>query len=275
MKFYYQYVNGLAEPKKVITEIDPAKLGSMVHFAIRSLYGKYIGKTTDRETIKNFMENEGLMLELSVRAVNEVLMREEASFPAVNEMIAREVLKSYVLRILETDLAAAPFSIISIEERYKFRLGFEADGMPHEVDAGGNIDRADNKNGVVRIVDYKTGSTSDSIENIADLFEEDRDKNLDAWLQTMIYCEAFLSSNPGLTARPSVYRLKLIPGTNVSDRLKIGDSELEDYTMVRDEFLESLRKLVSVIFSRSEPFIMTRSRQKKCGYCPFRILCRR
>jgi hypothetical protein len=275
MKFYYQYVCGLTEPKKVITEIDPAKLGSMVHFAVRSLYGSYIGKTIDKNALTGLMRDESLLQELILRAVNEVLMRETDTFPAVNEMIAREVLKSYMLRIMETDLAAAPLRIISIEERYKFRLGFETDGVFREVDVGGNIDRVDMKDGTVRIVDYKTGTTSDNVKNIADLFEEDRDKDIDAWLQTLIYCEAYLNADPGLKVRPSVYRLKLIPGTKVSDILKIGDSKLEDYKLVRDEFLEFLQNLVSVIFGVGEPFLMTHKRQKKCGYCPFRILCRR
>ncbi|MBN1107870.1 MAG: PD-(D/E)XK nuclease family protein, partial [Bacteroidales bacterium] len=61
MRFYYRYVNGLREADQVMTEIDPAALGSMVHAAMRRLYTPYIGKIStsglvdaiihDRETL--------------------------------------------------------------------------------------------------------------------------------------------------------------------------------------------------------------------------------
>ena len=141
--------------------------------------------------------------------------------------------------------------------------------------AGGNIDRVDLKNGITRIVDYKTGITSDSVDNISDLFRDDREKDPDAWLQTLLYCEAFLSEVPGAKVRPSVYKLKLIPGEKVTDKLILGNSEIEDYTSIRREFLENFNSAVGLIFSSREPFIMTGKQSRKCGYCPFRVLCGR
>ena len=124
MKFYYQFVNGLSEPKKVITEIDPAKLGSMLHAAIRSLYGGFIGKTLDTKTITGFMEDRPALSGLVGRSVNEVLKREGESFTAINEMMVREVLLNYVLRILETDKASAPFTIVLNREAICFQICF-------------------------------------------------------------------------------------------------------------------------------------------------------
>jgi len=37
-------------------------------------------------------------------------------------MMVREVLHKYVMRILETDKVAAPFTIVAIEKSYTFRL---------------------------------------------------------------------------------------------------------------------------------------------------------
>jgi hypothetical protein len=275
MKFYYQFVNGLSEPKKVITEIDPAKLGSMLHAAIKSLYGGFLGKTLDNETISGFMENRPALSDLVGRSVNEVLKREGESFAAINEMMVREVLLTYVLRILETDKASAPFTILSIEKPYTFRYAFKTDDGHHEIMAGGNIDRVDLKNGITRIVDYKTGITSDSVENLSDLFMDDREKDPDAWLQTLLYCEAYLSEVPGAKVRPSVYKLKLIPGEKVTDKLVLGDTEIEDYNSIRREYLENFNSTVGLIFNSREPFYMTGKQSRKCGYCPFRVLCGR
>jgi CRISPR/Cas system-associated exonuclease Cas4 (RecB family) len=275
MKFYYQYVNGLSEPKKVITEIDPARLGSMVHAAIKSLYTGFIGKTLDAETIKGFMKDSQALSDLIRRSVNEILKREHESFAAINEMMVREVLLNYILRILEIDKSSAPFTILSIEESYHFRLTFETETGSHEVMAGGNIDRVDVKDGITRIVDYKTGTTADSVSSLAALFEDDRDKELDAWLQTLVYCEAYLAKVPGAKVRPSVYKLKKTPGEKVSDKLILEETFIDDFNLIRKEFNENLKSAGSTIFSSTEPFIMTMKKGAKCGYCPFSVLCGR
>ncbi len=275
MKFYYQYVNGLYEPKKVITEIDPARLGSMVHAVIRSFYMNLIGKTISSEIISGFLENKPALYDQIDRSVNEVLKREESSFTAINEMMVREVLETYVVRILETDIAYSPFTIVSVEQPFAFRLSVDDGGVNREVPAGGNIDRVDIKDGVTRIVDYKTGITSDSVENIEALFEDDRDKPLDAWLQTLLYCEAYLSQVPDAKVRPSVYKLKMKTGGDVTDKLIIGDVIVENYASVRKEFLEKLGSAVKLVFNNEEPFKMTGKQLRKCSYCPFRVLCGR
>jgi hypothetical protein len=275
MKFYYQFVNNLYEPKKVITEIDPARLGSMVHAVIRSFYLNFTGKTISSDIISGFLENKQALSDLISRSVNEVLKREESSFTAINEMMVREVLESYVVRILETDLAYSPFTIVSVEQPYSFNLSFD-DGVIHrDVMAGGNIDRVDVKDGVTRIVDYKTGITSDSVENMEALFADDRDKDHDAWLQTLLYCEAYLSQVPDARVRPSVYKVKMKPGSDVTDKLIIGDEIIEDYASVRKEFFEKLGSAVRLVFSYTEPFKMTGKQLRKCAYCPFRVLCGR
>lgn len=275
MKFYYQYVSGLREPKKVITEIDPALLGSMVHAVMVRLYSGYIGKTLDSITIKGFIENRASLEELIRTSVNEVMRRENESIPAINEIMVREVLYSYVSRILEIDRLSAPFTIMSIEKPYTFSFVFETGSGRYELMAGGKIDRVDIKNGVTRIVDYKTGKTSDSIVSIADLFKDDREKEPDAWLQTLFYCEAYLSEVPGAITRPSVYKIKKTSGEDVTDKLILGGTVIEDYSAIRQEFIDNLGLVIRTIFSSNEPFIMTKMTGKKCNYCPFRVLCGR
>jgi hypothetical protein len=275
MKFYYKYVNGLSEPKEVITEIDPARLGSMLHAAIRSLYSGFIGKTIDADTINGFTQNRPALSEIVRSSIDEVLKREHESFAAINEMMVREVLLNYVLRILEIDRATAPFTILSIEESHHFHLTFKTESGSHEIMAGGNIDRVDIKNGITRIVDYKTGKTADSVGSQSALFDDDRDKELDAWLQTLIYCESYLAKVSGAKVRPSVYKLKRAPGEKITDKLILDEDVIEDYNLIRQAFLENLRQAVSIIFSSSEPFVMTREKGTKCIYCPYRILCGR
>jgi hypothetical protein len=247
----------------------------MLHAAIRSLYAGFIGKTLNADTINGFMQNRPALSELVRSSVDEVLKREQESFAAINEMMVREVLLNYVLRILEIDRSTAPFTILSIEESHHFHLTFKTESGSIELIAGGNIDRVDIKNGTTRVVDYKTGKAADTVSSLSALFEDDRDKELDAWLQTLIYCEAYLAKVPGAIVRPSVYKLKKTPGEKITDKLILNEAVVEDYNLIRQAFLEDLGPAVSTIFSSSEPFVMTRGKGTKCIYCPFRVLCGR
>jgi hypothetical protein len=41
----------------------------------------------------------------------------------------------------------------------------------------------------------------------------------------MLYCEAYLSANPGLKVRPSIYRVNELSGENFSDMLLLRPSK--------------------------------------------------
>ena len=127
---------------------------------------------------------------------------------------------------------------------------------------------------------YKTGTVSETISSIGELFSEDRKKDSDGWLQTLLYCEAYYSADKSVILRPSVYKIKKLSGGSFSDMLRLKadrKSELvvDDYRIVREEFIYCLKGIIGKIFSKSEPFIMTSDIRGKCEYCPYRVLCER
>jgi hypothetical protein len=133
---------------------------------------------------------------------------------------------------------------------------------------------------MTRIVDYKTGTVSESIGSISDLFTDDRKKDLDGWLQTLVYCEAYLSTKPGSMIRPSVYKIKKLNSSSTGDMLKLKTGSrseilIDNYEIVREEFLSGLKGLIGIIFSDNEPFIKTTDARVKCSYCPYKTLCMR
>jgi hypothetical protein len=121
---------------------------------------------------------------------------------------------------------------------------------------------------------------AETANSIADLFADDRKKDYDGWLQTLLYCEAYFASNKSTTLYPSIYKIKKLSGGSLSDKLKLkteSKSELivDDYSLVREEFLSELKRVISEIFSINEPFTMTNDLRAKCSYCPYRKLCMR
>ncbi len=279
MKFYYRYVNRLKEPDTISEEIDAAVLGTLLHEIMKNLYEDFRGRMVDRKVLEDLTGNRNHLGTLVTEAIEKMFRSGVANFTSGNEIIAADILTHYLTGILKRDLGHTPFTVIALEEFYSFPAAIQAGGEERIVTTGGKIDRIDLREGMVRVVDYKTGAASESLSSIDALFEDDRKKDHDAWLQTLLYCEAFLSANPKASVMPSVCRVNKSAGVPGSDRLKLRPDRkteiiVDNYYQVRDLFLKGLRETLCRIFSHDEPFVMT-STYGKCGYCPYAKLCQR
>jgi hypothetical protein len=279
MKFYYRYVNNLKEPRKIISDIDPAMIGNILHDIMKSLYDGFISQLLSGSLIEKLLSDKILIQKVTEEAIRKNFNNGIHGNASGNEIIMREVIIAYLLKILNADKLISPFVIRNLEDSFSFVLPSSSNGSTFNIMAGGKVDRIDVVKGVTRIVDYKTGIVSDSINSIGDLFADDRKKDSDGWLQTLIYCEAFLSGNPGSIVRPSIYKIRKMTNGSMNDSLKLKDSRMEmkidDYSIVREEFIYWLKDLVSKMFSKDEPFTMTCDIRGKCSFCPYRALCLR
>ena len=280
MKFYYRYVNRLKEPENITSVIDPAKLGNILHGLMKNLYTPYIGKELTGEIISGIISNRQFLVKIINDELKNKYMSGRNGAVTGNELIVRDVLMTYLNRILHADKLREPFIILNLEDTFNFLLPFVSNGSELNVHIGGNIDRIDSGNRVTRIVDYKTGIVSESVKTISDLFTDDRKKDPDGWLQTILYCEAYLAENPESIVRPSIYKIKKLNSASTDDRLKISsgtrnDLPIDNYMEIREEFISGLKDLISIIFSHDEPFLKTIDRRGKCSYCPYRTLCMR
>ncbi len=279
MKFFYRYINRLKEPVNISADIDPAILGNILHEIMKSLYQPYIGSVLTGEMLNGLVRNKQFLTNIVNGSINEKYKAGRNDSISGNELIVREVLMAYLMRILNTDKTLTPIRILNLEDSFGFLLSFLSNGSRIEILTGGMVDRIDTVSGVTRIVDYKTGTVSESVSSVSDLFVDDRKKDADAWLQTLLYCEAFLSTNPGSIVRPSVYKIKKLNGASHTDRLKLRTSRnetlIDNYEAVREEFLVGLKELIRTIFDENEPFVMTTGIREKCSYCPYKTLCMR
>jgi hypothetical protein len=280
MKFYYRYVNNLKEPETVTADIDPVTLGNILHESMRSIYDGYRGQIVTSEIIGFLLKDKKRLSEITGRAISQKFRDVSEAIVSGNELIVREVLLEYIARILRSDKTLAPFTILNLEDSFSFKIQVLTGEGPILITTGGQVDRIDNVSGVTRIVDYKTGTVADSITSVGDLFADDRKKEPDAWLQTLLYCEAYLVNNPDSVVRPSVYKIKKTSRGMQEDSLRLRpdrttDLTINDYREIREEFMAGLTSVVQTIFSSEEPFIMTSDAWGKCGYCPYRGLCLR
>lgn len=274
MKFYFRYVEGLAEPVVPAEEIDPASFGNILHTVMNGIYSGHTG----REITAGFLESISKDTEYLKKAIIDSIRSEfrngEEAPVTGNELIVRDVMLAYVKRILKADTQVAPINILRLEEFVDFTITGDS-GL--KVRTGGYADRIDRARGKVRIVDYKTGIISENICSVDDLFIEDRPKDNDGWLQVLLYCEAYFQKYGG-TVAPSVYAIRKMTGRPYTGSLVIKENKSEfmvdDYRVVRDQFLGGLNALIGKIFNNEEPFTMTKD-TKKCRYCAYCVLCSR
>ena len=279
MRYYYRYVCGLKEADVVSPEIDHAIFGQILHSVMKDIYNVPPGEPVTAAYIDSIYGAQDYLAGLIDKSVESVYGPDMLRPESGNDIIIKDILLNYLRRILAADREIAFFCMVGTEKEYSFRMLVECEAQVLNIRTGGSIDRIDRVGGRLRIIDYKTGELVSAIASLDDLFADDRKKEYDGWLQTLLYCEAWLANNPDEAVRPSIYRVKELRQAKAGDALKIKEDKknewiLEDYRTVREAFMTGIREVIVSIFNSGEPFRMTKI-VAKCNYCPYRGLCRR
>jgi CRISPR/Cas system-associated exonuclease Cas4 (RecB family) len=283
LRFYFNFIAGLEEPKELKEEVDPQLFGSILHAAINGLYQPFRTKILSAGQLKELLsENEKIMQSVN-HAFTEVYHidrdPEKVKIEGRNAII-RDILVKYVREIISRDLIYAPVRIVDLEKKINIRLPLKIEGIDSWVSLGGKIDRIDYIGDLIRVIDYKTGSVKQEIESIDVLFDRNKKDRKGEILQVILYAKLILSSKQELI-NPVVPGLYPIMDLNKDDfdwRIKIGPARqkefLGDYRDFNDEFTLKLKELVEEIFNKEIPFSQTMI-VDRCRYCPYRRICHR
>jgi RecB family exonuclease len=137
------------------------------------------------------------------------------------------------------------------------------------------FDRVDIKDGVWRIVDYKTGKSYVEAKDLSDIFEGVQgSKNL---MQLLIYANllqrraAQEGDGDVEKIRLSIYSVNDFPKGDGEKSAMMNSSELQ-YPDYNDEFMSRFNAMVTEIYDREKPFEPT-SAPDHCKYCRIASLC--
>lgn len=154
MQFYYQRVLRIREAEEVEESIALNTLGTIIHGALEKLYTPYIDKFLALHDIDD----------MAVLADDEVMVQfkevyKEGEIKKGRNLLAFEVAKRNVHNFLKQEknsiAGGDAIKILALEHKYDRLL--EDNRLPYPVMISGNIDRIEERNGRVRITDYKTG----------------------------------------------------------------------------------------------------------------------
>lgn len=278
LRFYFRYVAELEEKQEVVSEIDPMTFGTLLHSAIELLYAIDEGKSyrdIDSHTIDRLLPQVPETVDKAIRKFYQKENEEELELSG-QLVIAREVLIKYVKEILRYDQKNGPFRVIGLEKKYLAGISVETPQGRVELALQGVIDRMDIKDGVVRLLDYKTGKDNKKVNSIPSLFAREDDKRNKAAMQTLLYAYFYQYSHPEnqLPLKPGIFNIKEIYDPKFNPFLIMNKEEISDYRDFAGEFELGLSGLLAEIFNPEVPFDQTED-EKKCTYCAYKEICGR
>ncbi len=276
LRFYLKSVVRMTEAEEVEEDMDARTFGNVVHDVVHWFY----------EDLRQ--QNKGVVTEAAIseaapgidalidRAFRKKFHLPEEQ-PVVYEgqrVVVKEIARSFVQRILEIDKTYAPFEVLMLEHSFSYLIE-----LPNgkKVQVGGNIDRADRKEGRVRVIDYKTGRDDLNFESIESLFARDRKHNKAAF-QTFLYAYVYHLQNPqGVDAiQPGLFNRKNLFEKNFTfgHVLGSGKQPIADAKPYLVQYATLLHLLIEEIFDDKKPFVQTED-GKKCQFCLYKSMCRR
>jgi len=196
-------------------------------------------------------------------------------------ILAREIIKKMVLKVLKYDQERTPFDILGVEaddkKGYVLNTNVEIIGRSIAIGMKGIIDRIEQKDEVIRIVDYKTGQDEKNFTDIPSLFDRENKSRNKAVFQTFIYGLLYLSSNSSsgdYRVQASLFNIRDLFKSDFSPLIQCKKSDIQDIRMYLDEFDRYLKELLNEIFDPDISFSQTTD-TKKCIYCPYVGICNR
>lgn len=282
LKFYYRYVAGLKAPDEVSAEIDSALFGTIFHRAAELVYkdltanGKEIRKDDLEQVLRNDIKLQNYVDTAFKEEFFHVALTEKPEFNGT-QLINAKVITSYLRQLLRNDLQYAPFFMEGMEKKVTEIIEIETPQGKLALNIGGTIDRIDSKDDTLRIVDYKTGGSPKTPENIKQLFTP-ADGRPNYIFQTFLYA-SIMCRKQSLKVAPSLLYIHRAASETYSPVIEMGEARqpkmpVNNFAFYEDEFRERLQTLLQEIYNPEEAFTQTED-TKKCEFCDFRELCRR
>lgn len=281
MQFYYRYIARIKEPEELAENLEANSIGSILHLVMEKFYQR-LKSDTSLITVERIKAERHMLPDLCQSAFREILFNNESKAvpESLNGMqqVVIAIIEKYATIILNHDEQLAPFTLIELENKddYQVDLPIVVDGEPRTIRLFGIIDRVDEKNGITRIVDYKTGSDKLGYSCVDDLFQTDSKQANKALVQTLFYTYIY-ERVKGLTGvEPNLYVIKnirkegtlFVEGSGKNKTLLQAEPLVECKANFETRLVEKFEEL----FNPNISFFQT-TQEKNCSYCPYLTIC--
>jgi hypothetical protein len=274
LKFYFKHVAGIREKEQPPGELDHRVVGNIFHETARTLYLTFPGGLATAAGVDALARDEAT-IERHARAAREKILDNGIERPDDDGAgkLALSIVKKQIKKVLEHDQKIAPFTILSVEERYG--LPFPVAGGSRTVYIEGSIDRVDRLAAGTRVIDYKTGIDKGDFKSVESLFDPDNRQRNKAAFQAILYCLMYAHARPTVgPLLPALYSTRALFAPRHDYRFLLDGLPVDDIAPIAPAFRASLTGLLDEIFSPDQPFTRT-THDEKCPACPYNAICAR
>jgi len=257
--FYRQYILGIRDKDEVEETVAYNTLGTVVHDTLEAFYTSLTGQELTLVHLQDFLN----------RTPQEVARQFEKTYSKApiskgQNLLIFEVVKRYVINFLKMEIKAVEngktIEIKEIESNLTASLNIAELNFP--VNIGGKVDRVDLVDGILRIIDYKTGKVAQNQLEIVDwdALTTDYDKYAKPF-QVLMYATMLLQNKPeNMPVEAGVISFKnLAQGfLKFAKKDKAGTRAIKESNIdetILENFNEQLKKLILEICDPETEFV--------------------
>ena len=264
LKFYFKHIIKLKEPDELTEDIDGIAFGNVFHKTLALLYQEYIGQNVTESIVENIKTNENIEVTLKKIFSEEIFKNEFPDNLSGIYLLNFQILKKYLIRLLEFDKQNSPFKIIGIEMNTKFPI--KVNGFEIIIDCF--IDRCIEKESKLIVQDFKTGSIENKVKDFDTLFSANY--KYSAMRQVIIYALSLEKMN---VVKPELLSVRKVL-TNENNKISIEKNEIKNISEIKTEFTQYLQLTLNELFNKDILFSQT-EKADNCKYCEYKQICRR
>ena len=254
LTFFKRHLLKLDDPDAVEETLEARTFGTIVHECLETLYKPFIGSVLTAEKLKQQREK----VKSLVRNLMAKHYPEQNNIQGKN-LIAFEVIVKYIDRFLAMELEECKHhSIRIIALEAKMRCPYTIPSLKHEINIKGTVDRIDEYDGQLRILDYKTGAVKASEVEVVGWESLIKEKDKSKAFQLLCYAflqyrqESFTGIQAGIIPIKSIKQGVVTFAKKESSRAR--SKEVLITPEVIGVFEEQLNTLLSEIFNPMLPF---------------------
>jgi hypothetical protein len=211
LDYYYRYVLGLKDQEEVEETIEAGSMGSVIHEVLEASFLPYLHQALTPEHLDNMLRkvDERTATAFSSRYFDHSLRYGK-------NLLAIEVVKKYLHDFLQREkkqlkaLGENTYAVHAVEAPMEVIFPLQIGNETLNVKLRGKADRVDEVNGIVRVVDYKTGNLENrelTIEHVEELFSGEKGFK---GLQLMTYAYLYHKNHPGSMVNSGIYSFRKI-----------------------------------------------------------------
>jgi hypothetical protein len=252
IQFYFQKMLRIRETEEVEENIALNTLGTIIHETLKALYDPFVGKFIAESDITNCFKQ----VDSEVLKQFKVVYK-EGEIKKGRNLLAFEVAKRNVYNFLKTEEAAIKngdaIKILALEQRYERVL--EHPSLPFPVKIGGSVDRIEERNGNIRIIDYKTGKVEKGNVTLSSWIGLTKDIKNDKIIQILAYAFMYEEQAKGKPIEVGIISFKNLNAGFLPFTFKTG-KEINTIIdqQIQSDYLEQLCLLINEILNENIPF---------------------